>query len=464
MRTTRPRPIATIVCVFLSAAALRADDWPQWRGPERDSVWRETGILESFPPDGLKILWHAAVGWGYSSPVVAQGRVFLTDAQLTPPNAQERVHCFDAASGKAIWTFTSDAGYPDWVFTVEGHRGPTPTPLVREGKLYVLGGMGVLSCFDAATGQVIWKKDLGKDYEMQVPDFGTDASPLIEGDLLILLIGGKAGAGVVALDRNTGQEAWRALDERRPYSSPIVITAGGSKQLIVWTEQAVTSLNPATGKTWWRQRNPITDYAVATPVCSDGMLLLSGLMLKLDPDKPDASMLWPDKLSRQVLSNTSTPLLQDGYVYSGKSSGQFVCLEANTGKEVWQSDKVTDVKSGASMHLTSNGDRVLIFNDRGELILARLSGAGYQEISRAALLKPTYSYGGRDVVWVPPAYANRCVFARSDQELVCASLAAGEEEAAHEGVVRQRGGSQGTAAHGVLRWTHERCAHHVCAR
>lgn len=165
---------------------------------------------------------------------------------------------------------------------------------------------------------------------------------------------------------------------------------------------------------------------MATPVFSDGMLLLSGLMLKLDPDKRDATVLWPDERSRQVLSNTSTPLLQGGFVYSGKSSGELVCLEAGTGKEVWQTDKVTDVKSGASMHLTPNGDRVLIFNDRGELILARLSGAGYQELSRAALLKPTYPFGGRNVAWVPPAYANRCVFARSDRELVCASLAAGE--------------------------------------
>lgn len=423
MRTSRLGPIATKALAFLSAAALWPDDWPQWRGPNRDSVWRETGILESFPPDGLKILWQAEVGWGYSSPVVAQGRVFLTDAQLTPPNAQERVLCFDAASGKPIWTCAYDAGYPDWVFTAEGHRGPTPTPIVRDGKLYALGGMGVICCFDAATGQVIWKKDLGKDYEMQVRDFGTDASPLIEGELLILLIGGKPGAGVVALDRNTGQEVWRALDELRPYSSPLVITTGGRKQLIVWTQKAVTSLDPATGQTLWVQRSAITDYPVATPVYSDGLLLLSGLMLRFDSDKPGPSVLWPDKLSQRVLSNTSTPLLQGGYVYSGKSSGQLVCLEAGTGKEVWETDKVTDVKSGASMHLTSNADRVLIFNDRGELILARLSGASYQEISRAALLKPTYSFGGRNVAWVPPAYANRCVFARSDQELVCASLA-----------------------------------------
>jgi outer membrane protein assembly factor BamB len=386
-------------------------------------VWRETGILESFPAEGLNVLWRAEVGWGYSSPVVAQGRVFLTDARLTDQSATERVLCFDASTGKSLWTYGYEPGYPEWVFSDEGHRGPTPTPIVQDGKLYVLGGMGLLFCFDATTGEVIWKRDVGKDFGMQVPDFGTDASPLIDGELLILLLGGEAGAGVIALDRKTGEEVWRALDERRPYSSPIVLTAGASRQLIVWTQPAVTALDPSTGKTWWRQRNPITDYAVATPVFSDGLLLLSGLMLKLDASKPEAAVLWPEELSGRVLSHTSTPLLQGGYVYSGKSSGQLVCLDASTGKQVWETDLVTDTRSGASMHLTTNQGRVFLFNDRGELILAKLSAEGYQEISRAALLKPTSLFGGKKVLWVPPAYANRCIFARSDEELVCASLA-----------------------------------------
>src|SRR5262245_54052751 len=103
VRTMRIGPIAVIASACVSCATLRADDWPQFRGPERDSVWRETAILDAFPPEGLKILWRAEVGWGYASPIVAQGRVFLTDAQLTPPKAEERVLCFDAASGKPLW-------------------------------------------------------------------------------------------------------------------------------------------------------------------------------------------------------------------------------------------------------------------------------------------------------------------------------------------------------------------------
>ena len=149
-------------------------------------------------------------------------------------------------------------------------------------------------------------------------------------------------------------------------------------------------------------------------------------MLKLDLEKPAASVLWPNTkaISRRILSNTSTALLQDGYVFSAKSNGQFVCLEAKTGKQLWETDKVTDLKGGASIHPTPNGNSVFLYTEKAELILAKLSSKGYKEISRTRLVEPTYPFGGRNVAWSPPAYANRCVFARSDKELICLSLAA----------------------------------------
>lgn len=416
--------LATVLILGMAAMALLADDWPQWRGPNRDNILHETGLLETFPPEGLKFLWRVEVGYGYSSPVVADGRVFVTDSQLTQPKAREGIHCFDQATGEKLWSHEYEVDYPDWVFTEAGHRGPTPTPIVRDGRLYALQGSGELFCFKAASGRIIWQKNVHEAYESQVGEFGTDASPLIEGDLLILLLSGKPDASLVALDKHTGAEVWRAVDARRPYSSPFVITTGNTKQLIVWTQKEVISLNPLTGKAWWTLHNPIRDYSVATPVYGDGLLLIGGLMLKVEGDPPAATVLWPDRITQRVLSNTSTPLLAGGYVYSARSHGQLVCLDAATGKQVWETEKVTDILSGASIHITPIGDRVLIFNDRGELILARLSPAGYEEFGRALLIKPTYPFGGRNVTWVPPAYANRCVFARTDKELVCASLAA----------------------------------------
>jgi outer membrane protein assembly factor BamB len=270
-------------------------------------------------------------------------------------------------------------------------------------------------------------KNLDKDYQVQ--EFSCRASPMIEGDRLILFIGGKPEACVVALDKNSGKEAWKALDDSVTNSSPIVVTAGGKRQLIVWTQESVTSLDPATGQTYWRQPLATSnEYVVSTPVSQKNLLLIGGLMLELDGAKPAATVLWPKTkaVSRRILSNTSTALIRGDHLFSAKSSGELVCLEARTGKQVWETDKVTDLKNGASIHLTSNwatNDSVLLYTDRGELIRARLEAHAYTEISRTRLLEPTCPFAGRNVAWPPPAYANRHIFVRNDKELICASLA-----------------------------------------
>lgn len=251
-------------------------------------------------------------------------------------------------------------------------------------------------------------------------------SPLIDGDLLIVFAGGKAGACVIALHKDTGKEAWKALDEKLTFSSPIVIASGEKKQVIVWTQESVTSLDVATGTTLWRQ--PLltgSDYAVSTPVFYKDRLLIGGLMFQMDSNKPGATVLWPASKSptRRIYSHTSTALFRGDHLFSAKSTGEFICVDAATGKQVWESTKVTDLKNGASIHLTPNGDSVLLYTDKGELIRARLTAEGYHEISRAAVLSPTFPFGGRNVAWTAPAYANGHVFARSGKELVCASLA-----------------------------------------
>lgn len=417
----------SVLVLPLFGVFSQADDWPQWRGPNRDGVWSETGILESFPPDGLKVRWRALVGPGWSSPVVAQGQVYVTDSELMAPKAKERVHCFDAATGKPIWTFSYEVSYPDWAFTEGPGMGPTATSIIHNHKVYTLGAKGDLICLDTSKGEVLWRRNLEKEYQVQ--EFAFHAAPLIEGNLLIVSIGSfprTTPSCVLGLDINSGKEVWKTLNEGLTHSSPIAITAGGKRQVIVWTQGSVTSLDPATGKIYWRETmTTIAESAVATPVFQEGRLLIAGLMMKLDADKPAASVLWPETraASRRILSNTSTALLLGDYLFSAKSSGELVCLELSTGKLVWKTDKVTDLAQGASIHLTKNGDGVFLYTDRGELIRAQLTAKGYREISRSRLLEPTYSYAGRKVAWPPPAYANRHVFARSDKEIVCASLA-----------------------------------------
>ena len=250
---------------------------------------------------------------------------------------------------------------------------------------------------------------------------------MIEGNLLILFTGARPGACVIALDKKTGKEIWRALDDTVSNSSPLVILAGGKRQLIIWTDNAVNSLNPATGETYWREPMVTSSNdSIPAPVLQNNRLLISGLMFELNAHEPAATVLWPESkaVSKRILSNTSRPMLLGDYVYSAKSNGELVCLEAGTGNQVWGTTNVTELKFGASIHLTPNGNSAFLFTDEGNLILARLEPGGYREISRAHLLEPTAFLGVRKFAWTPPAYANRHVFARYYEELVCASLAA----------------------------------------
>lgn len=428
MKSTRFLLLLILGLPPLLTVVTRADDWPQWRGPNRDGVWRETGILGSFPPSGLKVLWRAPVGPGFSSPVVAEGRVYLIHSELKRPNAKERIQCFDAANGGVLWNFAYEVNYPDWAFTPEPGMGPAATPLVTNGKLYTLGDKSDLICFDARNGAVLWRRNLETEYGVE--QFCFNASPMTEGNLLILCIGSYGGgspSSVLALDKDSGREVWKTPTEGLTNSSPMAVTAGGKRQVIIWTQKAVMSLDPATGQEYWRESmNMLAQNAVATPVVENDLLLLSGLMLKMDSDKPAASVLWPDTkaASRRILSHTSTPVILKDHVFSTKMSGGFVCLEARTGTELWMTDKVTEMVNGTSAHITPQGDAVFIYTDKGDLIRAQLTSSGYNEISRTHLIEPTYPYAGRKVTWSPPAYANCHVFTRNDRELICTSLAA----------------------------------------
>jgi len=419
-------PAAILIAAALAApAVLRAEEWPQWRGPNRDNVYDAQGLMETFPSGGLPVIWRAPAGWGWASPVVAGGRVYLADARVEKPQPVERLHCFDEATGKPLWTHTYDEPYPDWAYDPAQECGPVATPAVHDGKVYSVGRLGHVFCLEAGKGSVLWQKELSKDYGI-VMGPGTP-SPLIEGNLLIVYIGGKPGASVIAFNKDTGAEAWKALDEGSTFSSPIVITSAGKRQLIVWTQDSVTSLDPATGAPFWRERLlTISDYAVSTPVFHNGRLLIGGMMFQMDPDKPAASILWPDSKARdrRVFSNTSTALFRGDHVFSAKSSGPLICVESATGKQLWESTRVTDQRNGASIHITPNGETALLYTERGELIRARLTAKGYEEISRAALLTPSYAFGGRNVTWSQPAFANRRIFVRNGRELICASLEA----------------------------------------
>ncbi|HTH46838.1 MAG TPA: PQQ-binding-like beta-propeller repeat protein [Candidatus Limnocylindria bacterium] len=416
-----------ILLLLIHGMAMAAD-WPQWRGPNRDGVWTESGILTSFPAAGLKPKWTVPVGFGYSSPVIANGKVYLSDLIPDKPVTHERVRCFSARSGKQLWLTQHDATPPEWFFTAEQLRGPGPTPVIHKGRLYAISLATVLECLDARTGSVLWKHDLTAEY--QLPPSSLDASPLVDDRLLIVAIGGKPAAGVVAFDLETGREVWKALSEYATWSSPVIFSAGGVRQLIVWMRQSVTSLNPTNGTVNWREPTVSGGSpgfaAVSTPVLHGDRLLVSGLMFRLDADRPAAQVLWPDTSSgtRRILSDTSTPLFRDDFVYGPRSGGAFVCLEAATGRELWQTNVVTGLERGAGVHLIPNGSSLFLYTDQGDLIRAEVAPAGYRELGRTHLIDPTSPLFEKRFAWSAPAFADRKVFVRNDRELRCYSLAA----------------------------------------
>jgi outer membrane protein assembly factor BamB len=442
---TRICLLSLFACLFNTHRAL-ADDWPQWLGPKRDAVWREDGILENFPLGGPPIKWRVSIGSGYSGPAVAGGRVYLMDRELVKngsrPNdpfsrgsvpGNERILCLDEATGATVWKHEYDCPY-----SMSYGAGPRTTPLVSAGKVYTLGAEGNLLCLDAKGGSLVWARDFKKDFDAKTPLWGFSAAPLLDDNKLICLVGGQ-GSVVVAFNKDTGAEIWRALSSKEPgYSPPTLIQAAGKKQLIIWHPESVNSLDPETGAAYWTQPFPSqSGLSIATPRQMGDLLFVTtfyngSLMLRLDQTKPGATVLWRSKKASEkdtdaLHSIIPTPFLEDGYIYGVCSYGQLRCLKADTGERLWETLKATtpDGKETrwANAFLIKQDHRFFLSNEKGDLIIANLTPQGYQEIGRAHLLDPTNHDPGREVVWSHPAFADHCVFARNDKEIICADLA-----------------------------------------
>ena len=433
------RPIGSllmVICVLkITFAPIFAEDWPEWRGKGRNGIWTESGILDKFPEKGLTAVWRTPIHGGFAGPAVAAGRVFVTDFKRSSgKKGMERALCLDEKSGKILWTREWDADYQG----ISYDTGPRATPTVDGDRVYIVGGSGTLLCLNARTGDVIWRKDYVKDYRMQMPTWGIASAPLVDGDRLIAIVGGQPDAKVIAFDKMTGKEIWRALpsDSEQGYSQPVIVAARGTRQLIIWDPTAVVALDPATGKTYWQHPFRINlGLTLATPVFDGSRLLVSsfynGSML-LDLAKEKASVIWKGKSNSEINTDglhavVNTPVIDGDYIYGICSYGQFRCLNLKTGERIWETMEVTKEKARwASGFIVRHGDRYFINNDRGELIIAKLSAQGYQEISRTQLIKPTSNPGNRRelgaVNWSHPAYANRHIVARNDEEITSVSL------------------------------------------
>jgi len=466
MNTRWQQRFAGAWLVLVSISTCAADDWPQWLGPQRDSVWRETGIVDKFPAEGPAVKWRVPIAGGYAGPAVANGRVFVTDyaaeGDRTPdPNSRsklrgrERVWCLSAADGRMLWKHEYECAYE-----ISFPAGPRATPTVDGDRVYTLGAEGDLLCLRAGDGAVLWSRNFARDYQAATPLWGYSGHPLVDGDKLFCVAGGP-GSIAVAFDKHTGKELWRALSAKEQgYSPPTLIEAGGKRQLVIWDAEAIHGLDPDTGREYWSvPLDPNYAMSIVTPRQAGRYLFAGGIvnksaMLKLGPDRaaeeissqpgpihrdpaaepgigqPTAEVIWRGARGRGIGPVMVTPFLTGEYLYGVDGKGELRCVELATGEQRWTTCAATTGRDrgehSACAFLVKNGDRFFLASETGELIIARLTPERYTEISRAKIIEPTGVAFGRSVWWSHPAFANRCVFARNDRELVCLSLAADE--------------------------------------
>ena len=446
---TLVRCLALAGCVLLMAPVAFANDWPEWRGTGRAGVWSETGIVQELPAE-LKVKWRVPVNSGFSGPAVVDGRVFITDWAEDPASrtmdGTERAIALDEETGEILWIREWPTSYR--MLMVSYAIGPRATPTVDGDRVYVVGAAGDLFCLEVETGEVIWEKHYIAEFDSFVPTWGVASSPIVDGDHLISVVGAEPGGVVVAFDKRTGEEVWRALDVvgEMGYGQPIIIEAGGARQLIVWHAAALVSLNPATGELYWEETwEAGAGMSVATPVHSGNYLLVTqfyrgSLMMRLDQDRPTASLLWKGQSRSELPDQTdglhsliTTPLIIGDHVYGVGSYGELRGLDATTGERRWMSDQMVAQGRWGTAFMVKQGDRYFINNDDGFLIIAEFTPDGYVEHGRTRLIEPTSAAGygprrlfDRVVNWSHPAYANRHIVHRNDNEIIRASLDASD--------------------------------------
>jgi outer membrane protein assembly factor BamB len=402
---------AALALLFLATVAALADNWPQWRGPQRDGVASldHAGAW----PEKLKQQWKVEVGEGHSSPIVVGDRVYL----LARKGENEIASSLALESGKAIWQQSYAAPY-EMSPVAQGHgKGPKSTSVVDQGRLYTFGISGVLSAFDAAGGKLLWRKDFSKQYKATSPAFGTAMSPAVAGGRVIAHVGGHAGGALTAFDAQSGEPVWSWSEDGPAYTSPIVITLGGVRQVVTQTEKHIVGVSFDSGKLLWNI--PFTtpyDQNVVTPVVYKDTLIFSGhqkrtfaVRVAQSAGKWSAQEIWTNDAVPMYMSS---PVLSGDHLYgfTEKRKGSLFCLDARDGKVLWSDEG----RQGDNASLVVAGDQLLVLTTEGELLVVPASPSGY---------KAAASYDVADTpTWAHLAVAGNRILVKDKTTLAAWSL------------------------------------------
>lgn len=437
---------AVILVTPCSTSVSQADDWSGWMGNQRDGVYRESGIVDEIPSGGLRIKWRKPIAAGYAGPATAAGRVYVFDYLVESGNAfndpgqrstlqgKERLLALDAATGETIWKHEYDCPY-----SISYPAGPRCTPTVDGEHVYLLGAEGDLKCLKTENGNLVWERNLKRDFGVESPIWGFASHPLVDGELLYTMVGG-AGQGVVAFDKRTGEVRWKALNAKTGYCPPSIIDAGGTRQLIIFHPEAVASLNPENGNVYWEiPMTPDFEMSIARPMVEGNRMYVSSirtesLMIELDPSRPFAKEQWRGEPKDAVHCANATPLFVKGIIYGTDcNDGSLIAVDSNNGARLWETFEATKpgetryIRHGTAF-LTRIGDSdlYLVMSETGDLLIARLTEKGFEDRGRFRVLEPTGECFGRSVVWSHPAYSDRTAYARNDKEIVAVDLTKNE--------------------------------------
>lgn len=403
---TLPRPAVMALALASLVAPLAAADWPHYRGPAFDGRSSES-IAKAWPASGPKVLWRFPLGQGYSGISVVGGKAYT----LYGAGADELVLALDAASGKELWKSRLDANRPD-----DMGGGPRSTPTVDGDRVYVLGAKGKLAAFEAANGKLAWSVDLVTAYGARIPQWGVSVSPTVEGDLLLVDVGGKESHSVMAFDKKTGKVRWASQTGGPGYSVPFVAELAGTRQALFFTGGALVSVDPQSGKLFWRLPWK-TDYDVnaAMPVviAPDKVFISSayntgaGLyQVAKNGAGWKTTELWR---SREMQNHFNSSVLVDGHLY-GFDRARLKCIRASDGQELWS-------QSGFSRGSLLYADGyLLVLGERGELALVKARPDSYQEVAK------TKVFPDGDKTWTMPTLAGGRLFVRSEAQLVALDL------------------------------------------
>lgn len=389
------RCIDALVCACLltgiSCSSAIAQDWTQWRGPNRD------GAVASFAapkvwPDKLKTIWKTPVGIGHSSPVVVGKRVYL-HSRL---DEMEVASCFDLDTGKQVWRDSYPAPYVMNPAATAHGKGPKSTPVVSDNKLYTLGISGILSCYDTETGKLRWRREFSKKTKETSPLYGTAMSPLVDRGLVIAHVGGNDSGALTAFDANTGEMRWSWTGDGPGYASPIVAEFGGVRQIVTQTQKYIVGISASNGGLLWEIPFE-TEYAQnsVTPVLYKQTLIFSGLdkgvfavNVALRGHGWATDKVWQNP---DVSMYLNSPVVSGDYLYglSHKRKGQFFCLDARTGKTLWTSNG----REGDNAAIVAAGQFLFLLTDAAELVVAKSDPKQLEVIKKYQVAEsPTWAH------------------------------------------------------------------------